>query len=403
MTPRLPVIFILITVVIDAMGIGLIMPVMPGLIKQVQGATLGQAALWGGVLATSFAVMQFLFGPVLGNLSDRYGRRPVLLASLFVMTLDYLVMAVAGTIWLLFLGRLVGGVASATQSTASAAMADISEPDKKAANFGLVGAAFGIGFVFGPLMGGLLGGYGTRAPFYAAAAIAGANLIFGYFAMPETVTDRIRRPFEWRRANPFGAFKNIGKLPGLKGLMVTVFISAVAFFVYPAVWAYYGEARFGWGSEMIGLSLAAFGLSIAIVQGVLIRPILRVLGERNTVILGLSIDVGAFILLGFITSGTLAILLTPLTALGSIAGPALQGIMSRTASDDQQGELQGMLTSINAVAIIIAPLVMTQIFWYFTSAGAPVVLPGAPFLLSAVLTLISIGIFVAARPRQPKT
>ncbi len=403
MTPRLPVIFILITVVIDAMGIGLIMPVMPGLIKQVQGATLGQAALWGGVLATSFAVMQFLFGPVLGNLSDRYGRRPVLLASLFVMTLDYLVMAVAGTIWLLFLGRLVGGVASATQSTASAAMADISEPDKKAANFGLVGAAFGIGFVFGPLMGGLLGGYGTRAPFYAAAAIAGANLIFGYFAMPETVTDRIRRPFEWRRANPFGAFKNIGKLPGLKGLMVTVFISAVAFFVYPAVWAYYGEARFGWGSQMIGLSLAAFGLSIAIVQGVLIRPILRVLGERNTVILGLSIDVGAFILLGFITSGTLAILLTPLTALGSIAGPALQGIMSRTASDDQQGELQGMLTSINAVAIIIAPLVMTQIFWYFTSAGAPVVLPGAPFLLSAVLTLISIGIFVAARPRQPKT
>ncbi|PHQ95067.1 MAG: tetracycline resistance MFS efflux pump [Marinosulfonomonas sp.] len=402
MTSRLPVIFILITVVIDAMGIGLIMPVMPGLIKEVQSVSLGQAALWGGVLATSFAVMQFIFGPILGNLSDRYGRRPVLLASLFVMTLDYLVMAVAGTIWLLFLGRLVGGVASATQSTASAAMADISEPDKKAANFGLVGAAFGIGFVFGPLMGGLLGGYGTRAPFYAAAALAGANLIFGYFAMPETVTDRIRRPFEWRRANPFGAFKHIGQLPGLKGLMITVFISAVAFFVYPAIWAYYGEARFGWGSEMIGLSLAAFGLSIAIVQGVLIRPILRVLGERNTVILGLSIDVFAFILLGFITNGTMALLLTPLTALGSIAGPALQGIMSRTANDDQQGELQGMLTSINAVAIIIAPLLMTQIFWYFTSAGAPFILPGAPFLLSAVLTLICIGIFVATRHKQAK-
>ena len=390
----LPIVFILITVMIDAMGIGLIMPVMPDLIKEVTGEGLGQAALWGGVMVTSFAVMQFLFGPVLGNISDRFGRRPVLLLSMFIVFIDNLIMAAAGALWVLFIGRIVGGIASATQSTASAALADMSKPEEKAANFGLVGAAFGIGFVLGPLVGGLLGAYGTRAPFYAAAILALLNVIFGYFALPETVTDRIRRPFEWRRANPFGAFKYVTRLPGLRGLLLTTFIVAVAFFVYPAVWAYFGQARFGWGPQMIGLSLAVFGLGIAFVQGVLIRPILRHLGERNTVILGLSIDVVAFAFLAFVTNGTLALLLTPLTAMGSIAGPALQGIMSRRANDDQQGELQGLLTSVNAVAIIIAPLVMTRLFWYFTSDAAPIFLPGAPFLLSGLLTLICIGVFV---------
>ncbi|MEE9387435.1 MAG: TCR/Tet family MFS transporter [Paracoccaceae bacterium] len=395
MNRRLPIIFILITVVIDSMGIGLIMPVMPGLIQEVSGQDLGNAAIWGGVMATAFAVMQFLFGPTLGNISDRWGRRPVLLVALFVMTLDYLVMAVAGTIWLLLAGRIVGGITAATQSTASAYMADISKPDEKAANFGLIGAAFGVGFVLGPLMGGLLAEFGTRAPFYGAAALAFANMVFGFFALPETVTDRIRRPFDWRRANPFGAFKHIGQLPGLGRLLVITLIYGVAFFVYPAVWAYFGQARFGWGPGMIGVSLAAFGVSIAIVQGVLMKPILKYLGERNTVLVGLTIDVVAFLFMAFVTNGYLALLLTPLTALGSMAGPAIQGIMSRTASDDQQGELQGALTSINAIAIIIAPLLMTRIFWYFTSDGAPVYLPGAPFLLSAALTLIAIIIFTA--------
>lgn len=393
---RLPVVFLLITVMIDSMGIGLIMPVMPDLIKDITGGNLGEAALWGGVLAASFAIMQFLFGPVLGNISDRFGRRPVLLISMFVMFLDNLIMALAGTIWLLFVGRLVGGVASATQSTASAALADISKPEEKAANFGLVGAAFGVGFVLGPLIGGLLGAYGPRAPFYGAAVLAVLNFILGYFALSETVTDRIRRPFEWRRANPFGAFKYIGKLPGLRGMLLTIFIIGVAFFVYPAVWAYFGKARFSWGSQMIGLSLAAFGLSIAVVQGVLIRPILQKLGERNTVLFGLSVDVLAFVILGLINNGTLALFLTPLTALGSVAGPALQGMMSQRASDDQQGELQGLLTSVNAVAIIISPIVMTQLFWFFTSDGTPAYLPGAPFLLSGALTLLGIGIFASS-------
>ena len=396
MQNRLPLIFILITVMLDSMGIGLIMPVMPDLIQELEAGDLGQAALWGGILAAIFAVMQFLFGPVIGGLSDRFGRRPVLLIALVVMAFDYVLMAVAGTIWLLVIGRIIGGITAATQSTASDYMADISKPEDKSANFGLIGAAFGMGFVLGPLMGGLLAEYGTRAPFWAAAVLAGANAIFGYFALPETVTDQIRRPFSLRRANPLGAFKHIGQLPGLGRLMGMSFIYGIAFFVYPSIWAYFGKLQFGWGPGMIGLSLGAFGIGIAIVQGVLIRPILARIGERNAVLLGLGVDVVAFVALGFVTNGWIALALTPLTALGSIAGPALQGIMSRTAPDDQQGELQGALTSINAVASIAAPLAMTQVFFYFTQENAPIYLPGAPFLLSAILVVGAIGVYLPA-------
>ena len=400
---NLPVVFILLSVVMDSMGIGLIMPVMPDLIQEVEGQGLAGAAVWGGILATIFAAMQFLFGPTVGNLSDRFGRRPVLLISLVIMAFDYVLMAVAGTIWLLILGRVIGGITAATQSTSAAYMADISKPDEKAANFGLIGAAFGVGFVLGPLLGGVLAEYGTRAPFWAAAFLAAANAIFGYFVLPETVTDRIRRPFEWRRANPLGAFKNIGALPGLKRLMLITFVYTVAFFVYPGVWAYFGAERFGWSPGMIGLSLGIFGIGIAVVQGLLMKPILNRIGERKAVIVGLSIDVMAFVMLGFVTNGWIALALTPLTALGSIAGPALQGIMSRTASDEQQGELQGAMTSINAVATIIAPLVVTQTFWYFTAPENPYYLPGAPFLLSAFLTIFCIAVFKQTpRPKRAR-
>lgn len=403
MNKRLAVTFILISVMLDAMGIGLIMPVMPDLIQEVEGQGLGAAAVWGGILATIFAAMQFIFGPTVGNLSDRYGRRPILIISLVIMAFDYVLMALAHTIWLLIIGRIIGGITAATQSTSAAYMADISDPDEKAANFGLIGAAFGVGFVLGPLLGGVLAEFGTRAPFWAAAGLAAANAVFGYFVLPETVTDRIRRPFEWRRANPFGAFTNIGKLPGLKRLMLITFVYTIAFFVYPGVWAYFGAERFDWGPGMIGLSLGVFGIGIAIVQGLLIRPIINRIGERKAVILGLSIDVLAFVLLGFVTNGWIALALTPLTALGSIAGPALQGIMSRTASDDQQGELQGTVTSINAVATIVAPLMVTQTFWFFTADTAPLYLPGAPFLLSGLLTVLCIVVFIQTpRPKKPR-
>ncbi len=395
MKTRLPILFILITLAIDAMGIGLIMPVMPDLIRDLQGVDLASAALWGGIMAASFAVMQFLFSPFIGSLSDRFGRRRVLLVSLFFMALDYLVMAVAGTIWLLLAGRIVGGITSATQSTATAYIADISTAKDKAKNFGLVSAAFGVGFVLGPLIGGLLSTFGPRAPFVAAAILAAANFTFGYFILPETVTDKIRRPFEWRRANPLGAFKHIGRLPKLKALMAVHFLYSIAFFVYPAIWAYFTRERFGWDGLMVGYSLAAYGISMVLVQGWLIRLIIPRIGEAKTVLLGLSINMVSFLCLATITNGWIALALIPLNALGMITGPALMSIMSSAADDNQQGELQGLLSSVGSVGMILSPILMTQTFSYFSSANAPIYLPGAPFLLSMGLVAICIGIYLS--------
>ena len=391
---RLPVTFILINVLLDAMGIGLIIPVMPDLIREVNGGTLASAAVWGGILATSFAVMQFLFGPLLGGLSDRFGRRPVLLLSLVVMSADYLVMALAGSIWLLLAGRIVGGITAATQATASAYMADISTPEKKAANFGLIGAAFGMGFVMGPLIGGLLAEYGTRAPFYAAAGLAALNALFGWIVLTETVTDRIRRPFSWARANPLGSLRVLGQLPGLGPLLLVFFLYQLAFIVYPAVWSYFAVERFGWSPAMIGISLALFGIMLAVVQGGLMPTVLRLLGERGAVIYGLAFDVLAFGALAIVTSGTIALILIPLTAFAGVVTPALQGIMSKTVNDNQQGELQGALTSIGALAMIVSPLVMTSVFAAFSGPSTPIYLPGAPFILSAGLVIIAVGVFL---------
>ena len=393
------VLFILFTVMIDAMGIGLIVPVMPALILEVRGGDIGTAALWGGVLSTVFAAMQFLFGPLLGALSDRYGRRPVLLISLVVLVADYLVMAVAGTIWLLLVGRVVGGITAATQSTANAYMADISAPEDKAANFGLIGAAFGLGFVFGPVVGGLLAEYGTRAPFYAAAALAGLNAIFGYLVLKETVDDRIRRPFSWARANPLGVFRHLSRLPGLGPLLWVFFLYQVAFTVYPSVWAYYTAERFDWSPGMIGFSLFLFGISLAAVQGGLIRPMLRVLGERGAVVYGHLADIAVFIIIGFVWSGTALLILTPLAALPAVITPALQGIMSKAVGDDAQGELQGALTSVSALAMVISPLVMTASFSAAIGPASPVYLPGAPFFLSAALMAAALAVFLRAGQR----
>ncbi len=400
MTKSLPLTFILLTLVIDAMGIGLILPVMPDLIEQVQGGDLANAAIWGGILASVFAVMQFLCGPFVGSLSDRFGRRPILLGTLFILALDYLVMAVAGAMWLLLVGRVIGGMMAATQSVAGAYIADISKPEEKAANFGLIGAAFGVGFVIGPLMGGILGEYGTRAPFYVAAALAFANLILGYFVLPETVTDRIRRPFEWKRANPFGAFRHIGALPGVGRMITVFFLYQVAFWVYPAVWAYFTRARFDWEPGMVGLSLASFGIAIAVVQGVLIRPFLKRFGERRTVVIGISFNFCAFIVMAFVSNGTLALILTPLTALGAVVTPSLQGMMSQRVPDDSQGELQGVLSSAAAISMVISPLLMTQIFAWFTSDNSSVFLPGAPFLLSMTLMIACMAVFVTGTSRK---
>lgn len=396
---RLPLVFVLMTTMIDSMGIGLILPVMPALLREIGGIPLADAALWGGVLMTVFAAMQFIFGPVIGALSDRFGRRPVLLISLLVMALDYLVMALAQTFWLLLVGRIVGGITAATQATAAAFMADISAPHEKAARFGLIGAAFGIGFVLGPLLGGALAEFGTRAPFYAAAALAAANLCLGFFVMPETVKEQNRRPLTWARTSPFGAFANVGLNPMLRVLLVLFFVYQIAFTVYPAIWAFFTEARFGWSPGMVGVSLGAFGVAIAVVQGGLIRVILRVLGERGTVLYGLIFNFCAFIVLAFVENGTVALMFIPLTALGAVVTPALQGMMSKATADDSQGELQGVLASSAALATIISPLLMTTVFAVFAAEDAAIYLPGAPFLVSAMLMILCLAVFLFPRDR----
>lgn len=390
MRPNLPVLFIFLTVVIDAIGIGLIFPVMPSLIREVTGEALSDAAIWGGVLSASFALMQVLFGPALGSLSDRFGRRPVLLVSLAVMAADYVVMAVAGSIWLLLAGRIVGGITAATHSTAAAYMADISAPEEKARRFGLIGAAFGVGFVLGPVLGGLLAEFGTRAPFWAAAALTGANFLFGAFILKETVTDTIRRPFTWARANPFGALRSVTRLPALGPLLGVHFLYQVATAVYPAIWAFFTAERLGWSPGMIGTSLALYGLGFAIVQGTLVSPTIRLLGHRGTVLAGLVIELGSLIFLGLVTSPVLVLAAIPISALGAVGMPALQGMLSRRTPDNAQGELQGVMASLASLALIISPLAMTQTFAFFTRPGAPLYAPGAPFLLAAGLMVFAV-------------
>ncbi len=395
---RLPVVFIFITIVLDSMGIGIIMPVMPDLIREVGNMDLSEAALWGGSLTVVFAINQFLFSPFIGGLSDTYGRRPILLVALVVMALDYLVMGFAQSMWLLFLGRFVGGITAATQSTASAYMADISTNEDKAKNFGLLGAAFGVGFILGPMLGGLLAEYGSRAPFFAAAGLAFANALFGYFVLPETVTDANRRSFDWRRANPFGAFKQMKKLPTLMPMLAVFLLLSIAFFVYPSIWAFFGRAQFNWDARMVGMSLAAYGFGIVIIQGALIRPILSRFGEKNTALFGMCMHLLTFSVYPFMTETWHVFAFMPISVFSAVAVPALQGLMSNSVPKNAQGELQGAMGSLTAVATIVSPFLMTRVFSYFTNDEAPIYLPSAPFLLSALSIVAGLIIFSRWKP-----
>lgn len=392
--------FIFMTVTLDAMGIGLIFPVMPDLMMEVTGDNLSNAAVWGGIIVTSFAVMQFIFGPIVGNLSDRYGRRPVLLISLAVMAVDYVIMALAHSVWLLLIARMINGIASATQSTSSAYVADISAPADRARLFGLIGAGFGLGFVAGPVIGGLVASFDPRAPFWVAAALAAANFLFGLVFVPESLPADRRRPFSLARANPLSSFTAIRKLPGLRNLLLVSFIYALTFNVWPSIWAYYGRETFGWSAAWIGISLAVFGGGMAVVQAALIGPIIRRWGERRTATAGMTLGIVTYSFYGFVTSGFWALAATPITSLGAVTGPALQSMLSRATPEDQQGELQGINTSISALTMIVAPLVLTSTFAYFTGPSAPIHLPGAPFLLSATLMVAAVLIFVAGT-REP--
>ena len=381
----LPVLSVLLIMTIEAMGIGLILPVMPALIADVRGTDLSGAALWGGVLGSAYAFMQFLFSPLIGNLSDRFGRRSVLLLSIGVIGVDYVVMALAPNVWVLLAGRIVAGIAAATMSTAMAFMADISTPEKKAQNFGLVSAAFGIGFVLGPALGGALAAFGPRAPFWAAAALSGGAFLLAFFVMPETL--RRPRAFDWRRANPLGGLMAVGALPGLGMLMAVWFFYQVANWVYPATWAYFTQAAFDWGPGMVGVSLAVYGISMVAVQGGLIRVVIPRLGERRTLALMLPYNCVILALVAVVDAGWQMLVLTPFSAIGALLAPALQGLASRETPDDAQGELQGVLASITAVAAILSPAAMNTTFAYATTGARD--WPGAPFAVAFALMAVA--------------
>ncbi len=386
---------VILTVMIDSMGIGIVIPVTPALLMDVlPGATLAEAAIWGGILTSLFSVMQFLFGPFLGTLSDQFGRKPVLMFSLFVMVGYYAVMVFAHTVWLLLLGRLIGGITAATHATATALVADVSAPKDKAARFGLLGAGFGMGFVLGPVLGGMLGEWGPRAPFVAAAFLSALNFLMAWLILPETVTDRIRRRFEWRRANPLGAIRAISQFLGLGPMLVVYLIYAIATAVYAAVWPFFTAERFGWSPAMIGVSLTIYGVCFAIVQGALVKPAIKRFGEYRTVVIGFGFEMFGLLLMSVMTNGTILLGFIPIAALGVIGQPALQAILSVGTSDDSQGILQGVVASLSAISMIIAPVSMTWVFSTFTEESAAIYYPGAPFAVSALLLALGLYIFV---------
>lgn len=397
--------FIFITILINMIGFGIIMPVMPDLVMEVTGLGRADAARWGGILSMAYAVMQFIMMPVMGSLSDRYGRRPVILGSLAAYSFDFLLMALAPSIAILFVARILAGSFAATFSTANAYIADISPPEKRAANFGLMGAAFGLGFIIGPALGGLIGNeFGHRAPFYAVAGLGFVNFVYGWFFLPETLAKENKREFDWRRANALGAFRHFRQYPVILPIAFTMFLYQLAHWTFPSVWAYFAGQRFGWSPKQIGFSLMAVGLASAIVQGGLTRIVMPKFGERKAAFFGAGVAVITYFGYGVVPEGWM---IYPLIALGALAGftaPALQGIMSRTVPADAQGQLQGAIGSINGVSMIIGPVMMTQTFAAFSQAGAAIYFPGAPFILASLLAAVAIIPLFAAigRIQRPR-
>lgn len=393
--------FIFITVLIDMIGFGLIIPVMPDLIKGLTGQDAPNAAVMGGWLMSLYAGMQFVFAPVVGGLSDRFGRKPILLIALAGFTIDYLIMGFSGSFLVLFIGRAISGIFGASYTTASAYIADISNEKNRAANFGMIGAAFGLGFILGPVAGGLLGeAFGPRAPFFAAAGLAGVNFIYGVFVLPESLPVESRRKFELRRANPFGALMQIRKHPVVYVLLSGLFVIMLAHSVFPSTWSYFGEFRFGWSKQEIGFSLGAVGLMTALVQGGLTRVAVPKFGEWRVIMFALSVTVLAYVGYGLVTAAWMVYLVIMFGALGGLGQPALQAVMTRRIPANAQGELQGAITSLQGLSMMIGPQLMPRVFQYFTSGNSPTELPGAAFLLAAALGSVGLVITLSARRRD---
>jgi DHA1 family tetracycline resistance protein-like MFS transporter len=398
-------VFIFITILLDMLALGLILPVLPKLIESFAGNDTANAAKIYGLFATAWAVMQFLCSPVIGVLSDRFGRRPVVLLSNLGLALDYVLMALAPSLAWLLIGRIISGMTSASIATSYAYVADITPAAQRAAVFGKVGAAFGAGFVLGPAVGGLLGQIDLRLPFWVAAGLSFANTLYGFLILPESLPKERRSPFRWRRANPVGALALLRTRAELAGLSVVNFIAQLAHVALPSVYVLYAGYRYGWSEFAIGLSLALVGLCSIVTQWFVIGPVVAHFGERKALMIGFVMGVLGFVIIGLAPTGVLSLLCIPPLSLWGISNPAIQGLMTRMVTPDQQGQLQGTINSVNSIAQLAGPFLFTLTFAYFIGASAPWTIPGAPFLLAGALLLLTMAIaaWVLAPKPAPET
>lgn len=388
--------FIFITVVIDIIGLGIIIPVMPKLIQELTGGDLSDASRYGGWLVFTYAFTQFLFASVLGNLSDKYGRRPILLISLIGFSLNYLFMGFAVSIFWLFIGRLIAGITGASYTVATAYIADISSPEKKAQNFGLLGAAFGLGFIIGPVLGGLLGHFGSRVPFFAAAILCFINFIYGYFVVPESLQKENRRAFDWKSANPIGAFLHIQTHPIILPLIYAIILINMAAHAVQSTWSYYTLEKFGWDEKSVGISLGFMGVLLMLVQAGAIRLIVPKIGVAKAIITGIILYIISFLLFAFANEGWMLYAISIPYVFAGIAGPSVQSHISNIIPQNEQGQIQGGITSIIALTGIIAPLIMTNLFSIFSKKTDSSILyfPGMPFLFASFLVIIALIIII---------
>jgi len=403
MSPKRPaaLAFIFVTILIDVIGLGVIIPVLPTLIEQLTGEGVSRASQYAGWLSFAYAAAQFAFAPVVGGLSDRFGRRPVLLAALLGLGCDYIFLALAPSIGWLFVGRIIAGITGASFTTATAYIADVSTPEKRAQNFGLVGAAFGLGFIIGPVLGGLFAHFGPRVPFVVAAVLSLCNFLYGFFLVPESLPVARRRPFSWARANAVASLLRLGRYPKIIGLVVALVLLYLAGSATQSVWTFYSILKFKWDETLIGYSLGAVGLGALIVQGGLVRVAIPKLGTARAVLLGLGCYILGFVLYAFASQGWMMFAITGIYCLGGLAGPALQGSISGQVPPDEQGELQGALTSLISATGVVGPLVMTNLFAWFTRPQTPLYFPGMPFLVGAGLTLLAVLVAVGPLRRLP--
>ncbi|MBI3439518.1 MAG: TCR/Tet family MFS transporter [Proteobacteria bacterium] len=387
---RYALVFIFFTVLIDTIGFGIILPVMPRLLMALTGEPTAHVTLIAGFLLATYALLQFVCGPIMGNLGDRYGRRPVLLISLAAFAFDYLLMGFAPNVTWLFLGRAVAGIAGAVYSPAMAYIADVSAPEKRAQSFGMVGAAFGVGFILGPAIGGLLGSLGPRAPFFAAAGLAAINFLYGCFVLPESLPVERRRKFEWSRANPLGMLVALKRYPAVIAIAGAVVLWQLGHQVYPSTWSFFAKIRFQWSEFEIGASLAFVGILMAFTQGYLTGKIVPRIGEHRAIVLGISSGVLSMLVLAFATQSWLAYAGMAAGLLQGLAYPSMNAIMSKQVPANEQGELQGGVASMMSLTTIIGPLIMTQTLGRFSAPDAPIFFPGAAFILASALAICSL-------------